>query len=450
MKRLLLFLLLLLILAVAFETDTPHNPAGNWYQQFLPNIGNRTISDIFFIDSLTGWAVTPFVTQNDTTFVLKTTNGGDNWFIQFTGVGQFVGRKRIMFINANTGFTCGNDHFSGSTKITKTTNGGNNWFSLNDPSTAVYDDMFVLNEDTIWLVSSSNPTGGVFRTTNGGASWQNQLSLGSSNPDRIYMINGRIGFISETNNYTRITINSGQNWSIVLSGGGQGFYNMFFVDSLTGWGTFSNTRKTTDGGFNWVVQTMPDGGNIVAPQIEKLSGLNEDTIWGAGAQILTSIGIRGMINRTTNGGDNWLFQVPDSTYNNNRYYHLDFYNKLNGWAYLTVNRGIHTTTGGDPIWYLGIQQISSNIPKDFTLKQNYPNPFNPRTVIPFSLKKSAYVKLIAYDITGREIQRMVDSKLQAGEYEVDFMGKFTASGVYLYSLIIDGQTIAAKKMLLVK
>ncbi|MBK6504989.1 MAG: hypothetical protein IPG02_04800 [Ignavibacteria bacterium] len=42
-------------------------------------------------------------------------------------------------------------------------------------------------------------TGGVFRTTNGGTSWVRQLSLGSFNPDRIYMIDGRNGFISQVN-----------------------------------------------------------------------------------------------------------------------------------------------------------------------------------------------------------------------------------------------------------
>ena len=60
------------IVALAF----PHNQVGNWYQQFMPNIGGRTISDVFFLDSLTGWAVTPYRFQNDTSYVLKTTNSG--------------------------------------------------------------------------------------------------------------------------------------------------------------------------------------------------------------------------------------------------------------------------------------------------------------------------------------------------------------------------------------
>lgn len=43
----------------------------------MPDLGGRQIKDIFFLDSLTGWAVTPYITQNDTVYVLKTTNGGD-------------------------------------------------------------------------------------------------------------------------------------------------------------------------------------------------------------------------------------------------------------------------------------------------------------------------------------------------------------------------------------
>ena len=81
-----------------------------------------------------------------------------------------------------------------------------------------------------------------------------------------------------------------------------------------------------------------------------------------------------------------------------------------------------------------IEKISSNIPGEYRLYQNYPNPFNPRTIIPYSLKSPAYVKLIAYDILGKEVQRLVDQKQNAGEYEVDFMGKFSASGVYFYRM----------------
>ena len=115
-----------------------------------------------------------------------------------------------------------------------------------------------------------------------------------------------------------------------------------------------------------------------------------------------------------------------------------------------IATGIHTTTGGDTTFYTGIQQTPNAVPEGFVLKQNYPNPFNPRTVIPYTLSAPAHVKIIAYDITGREIQRMVDSYQQAGAYEVDFMGKFTASGVYFYRMTVDDKVIDTKKMMLIK
>ena len=89
------------------------------------------------------------------------------------------------------------------------------------------------------------------------------------------------------------------------------------------------------------------------------------------------------------------------------------------------------------------------------MHRNYPNPFNPRTVIPFSLKKSAYVKLSAFDIRGVEIQKLAEGKYSAGEYEVDFMGKFSSSGVYFYKIEVTSDNsgerfIDTKRMMLLK
>ena len=157
-----------------------------------------------------------------------------------------------------------------------------------------------------------------------------------------------------------------------------------------------------------------------------------------GSTATTGSGNRGLIYKSTNSGQNWSYQLPDTAnINIFSYQYIDFNNSLIGWAY-TGNRGVHTVTGGDTTFYTGIVQQVSTIPQDFLLHQNYPNPFNPRTVIPFSLKKNAFVKLTAYDITGKEVQQLVEGKYEAGEYEVDFMGKFSASGVYFYRIDITG------------
>ena len=55
--RKLLYILAFLFLSFSFDADSPPPPSG-WYQQFLPDVNNMPISDIEFLDSLVGFAVT--------------------------------------------------------------------------------------------------------------------------------------------------------------------------------------------------------------------------------------------------------------------------------------------------------------------------------------------------------------------------------------------------------
>ena len=428
------------IVALAF----PHNQVGNWYQQFLPNISGRQINDITFTDSLNGFAVTNEV--SDTSFVLRTTNGGDSWSINHfdTGICSYYS---VQFINSNTGFVSGFINNGSNYRLLKTTNSGNTWIYIDHTSDIVALDMHVLSVDTIWVVDSGSLTGGVFRTTNGGASWDQQLNLGNLNPNHIYMFNGRIGFIAEDNSYLRKTTDGGISWNVINGAGG--FTDMFFTDSLTGWKT--SFQKTTDGGLNWVNQTLPQGGNIITSQIVKFINLGSDTIWGVGGHIfLAGQGNRGMIYRTINSGNNWLFQIPDTSINIGVYRYTDFYNKSIGWAYST-GPGIHTTSGGDPIWLTPVQQIGTEVPQEYKLYQNYPNPFNPKTNIKYQIpKNNSSVLLTVFDLTGREIATLVNQKQSAGTYEVDFDGSNYSSGIYFYSLTVAGKIIETKKMILLK
>jgi len=440
------FLAAILLLGFVMPLNPPN---GNWYQQFMPNIGNRQISDIFFLDSLTGWAVTPYVTQNDSVFVLKTTNSGDNWFKVYSAGGQFVGMNRIKFLDQNTGYSCGVGLFNGSTGINKTTNGGVNWFSVNEPvSPSAYNDMSILDINSIWLVMNESLTGGVFYTSNGGTSWQQQSAPPS---DKIYMYNSRLGFISKATGTPAIykTTNSGQNWNVLLSS--QSFYDMKFADSLTGWYSYgSNAYKTTNGGNNWITQVLPYGGSIIISNINRFSVLSGDTVWGAGGQLFYGGGrFRAMLYRTTNGGNNWLFQIPDTSFGIPALGYIQFLNKNLGWSYNTRS-GIHTTNGGDPVWLTGIQQISAQLPKEYKLFQNYPNPFNPTTIINYELKITNYVKIIVYDILGKEVTKLVNQKQNPGAYQVDFSGINYSSGVYFYTLFIDNKIVDTKKMVLLR
>ncbi|HEX2788241.1 MAG TPA: T9SS type A sorting domain-containing protein [Ignavibacteria bacterium] len=91
--------------------------------------------------------------------------------------------------------------------------------------------------------------------------------------------------------------------------------------------------------------------------------------------------------------------------------------------------------------------------KNFSLSQNYPNPFNPQTKIRFAIpvnSKNALVNIKIYDIVGKEVAKIVNETLTDGEYEVTFNGSNLPSGIYFYSLNIDGQFIDSKKMMLIK
>jgi len=124
---------------------------------------------------------------------------------------------------------------------------------------------------------------------------------------------------------------------------------------------------------------------------------------------------------------------------------------------------------------VGIKENKKEIiPAQFKLKQNYPNPFNPTTIVRYSIPNNvvisnpqrgerapvseipnqvrddnANVKLIVYDILGREVATLVNQKQKPGNYSVTFNGSNLASGVYYYTLKV-GELQISKKMILLK
>lgn len=458
MKNLLKILLSIFAFCLfTFAVIEPLNMAGNWYQQFMPNLNGRQINDITFIDSLNGFAVASRNVNPDTASILRTTNGGDNWQIVFTETPKRF--YKIKFINITTGFAAGGSG-GGTAQFYKTTNSGTNWFLVSSFGCSIWRDMHVLNNDTIWLVDDNSLCGGVYMTTNGGSSWQQQLNIGSANPNRIYMVNARIGFIAEDAGYLRKTTNSGVNWTLLT--GVDGFYDMCFADTLTGWKCVpgdSSVRKTTNGGINWYIQQIPTGGMLVSSQIVRFSFINRDTIWGVGGAINYGGVLRGILFKTTNGGINWGFQIPDTSFGIGAFGFVKFIDKNYGWAIgrlynSQIYRSIHTTNGGDTTFYFtGVQQISTEVPKDYKLFQNYPNPFNPKTLIRYQLTKLSDVKLIIYDIQGKAVSTLIDDKQPAGIYEADFNASSYSSGIYFYNLTVNtGKEVFTdtKKMMLLK
>ena len=122
---------------------------------------------------------------------------------------------------------------------------------------------------------------------------------------------------------------------------------------------------------------------------------------------------------------------------------------ISGGDFLSSAIVLKSTNGGGVF----VSQISNTIPDKYELFQNFPNPFNPLTKIKFDLRagvrsQESEVRLVIYDILGKEIQILVNEKLKLGTYEVTFDGSNLPSGVYFYKLTADNYSEMKKMMLL--
>ena len=247
------------------------------------------------------------------------------------------------------------------------------------------------------------------------------------------------------------TTNGGSNWLIVNSGTTKDLMYICLTDNITGFicGQIYGgvILKTTNTGNNW---------RIVFDQNDVST--NFRSICFPTTNIGYAIGNR--VFKTTDIGESWFQQITPNLESLNSVY---FTNANTGYVVGTNGTIFKTTDGGGPI---GIKPISNKIPANFVLYQNYPNPFNPTTKIKYSIpsnvkSETSNVKLIIYDILGREVETLVNEKLQPGTYEVEWSatggGSNYASGVYFYKLTASDPEsssglyfVQSRKMVLVK
>jgi photosystem II stability/assembly factor-like uncharacterized protein len=132
------------------------NSGSNW--SFCSNL---YLNSFFFIDVNTGWGITSPGNIN------KTTNGGLNWYYQYSNPGY--GLRFITFNNSNTGWACGYPP-----NIFKTTNAGTNWIAYGTPATFHISNIRFADSLNGWFCTLS---GIIFHSTNGGINWTEQYSI---------------------------------------------------------------------------------------------------------------------------------------------------------------------------------------------------------------------------------------------------------------------------------
>ncbi|MDQ3019387.1 MAG: YCF48-related protein [Bacteroidota bacterium] len=286
----------------------------------------------------------------------RTDDAGKSWTLIPTTSNR--GITEIKFIDPNTGFFCMPYPFDpNDSRMFKTTNGGINWLEiLGGPF--LYQGTFSKFD---FPTSENGYIGGYYdagltcfakinRTSNTGVTWQ-----------------------------TTSTANCILHCSDVT-----------FLNKDTGFFCYGySLLKTMDRGLTFNYYPYPGGYEICFPS--------------------TNVGYLctgSYIHKTIDNGNTWFKQIPTNIYNS-----IDFINELTGFACGKNGMIMRTRTGGDTTKV----QINNNeikLPFTFKLFQNYPNPFNPNTKIRFDLPADSKVKLIVYDLLGREIIRLINVNIK--------------------------------------
>ncbi len=96
----------------------------------------------------------------------------------------------------------------------------------------------------------------------------------------------------------------------------------------------------------------------------------------------------------------------------------------------------------------GLALSRAAVPTRFALYQNYPNPFNPVTTIRYGLPEAADVRLVIYDILGREVTSLISGFYPSGFYDVVWDASSVSSGIYIYQVSTDYGQLTKKLVLL--
>ncbi|MFH1943689.1 MAG: T9SS type A sorting domain-containing protein, partial [bacterium] len=112
------------------------------------------------------------------------------------------------------------------------------------------------------------------------------------------------------------------------------------------------------------------------------------------------------------------------------------------------------TSGDIEIDYIRlIQTVNVNSdnqsPENFLLSQNYPNPFNINTKFDYFVPKLSKVTFKIYNISGEEINTLVNASQPAGHYEILWSAEGFSSGIY-FAKLQSGEFIQVRKIILLK
>ncbi len=354
--------------------------------------------------------------------VFRSSNSGDNWSQTNSG---------ITDLNINS-IVCNSSGmvFAGtsSSGVFKSTDNGNTWNNTSLNSGTIHS---LAANSNGYVFAGSNS--GIYRSSDNGVNWIRALDSLT-----VYSIvskdNGYVVVLTSLANSVFRSPDNGVSWQlrefsynfnsfglapngvIFATTGGEfdalGFYLHSSGDDAYSWGYLYNFGSASQR------VAINDPGDVFVSR-------------GNGMWVSSTSGMSGTYqNSGLNLGGGLILGIVVSPDN------IVFAGQENGFVYR------------NPASPTGIQ-TGNLTPSSYSLYQNYPNPFNPATRISYDIPQNSFVKLVVFDVLGKEVATLVNGIQKAGSYNVSFEASNLPSGVYFFKLTADGFT-DTKKMVLMK
>ena len=274
----------------------------------------NTFYHIYTVDTNTAFAVGQGQEHPFPYFLLKTVDGGLTW--DSTSFENILGSPGYItsgtFLSGNTSFmSCWNSNKQQNVLL-KTDNKGVDWIDITPDTTILGRIMHSFSDDQNGVIIDKYNTV-LYRTNDGGRSWQKDTLLFENTATflegdiaNIQFVSRDTGFAAVSHNSLQRTIDGGKTWEIIFKGPEPDFTNTFPIPSFVNGFDFVNSSvaytnlgnklyKTINGGNTW--DTMPisviDSANFVR-DFDFVDELNGYLLSG-----------KGEIFATTDGGQTW-------------------------------------------------------------------------------------------------------------------------------------------------
>jgi photosystem II stability/assembly factor-like uncharacterized protein len=252
----------------------------------------QTLRTTYFLNATTGYAGGGEVgsgSQKESAIILQSSNGGIKWNTVYSSQKGFY----ITSILANNGAI-----FATTSKnlLLRSNDQGANWSEITISDQSLYaEKIHFLDATNGFIIGSSNSNGKLLKTTDGGSTWTEALSI---QDQTTYLKNNVLHSISSYSQNGKFTI--------VIAGG-----------------TYTNGTflKSTDTGLTWTTAAITQ--NIVLKDLV----LNEGVGYVVGNNGQTSSKELGELYTTTNAGSTW---TKLNTGFSNKLVGVDYKNKLIG------------------------------------------------------------------------------------------------------------------------